>query len=136
MELQLVTPLIPALLLGKLHQFVEFSAAAEVQVALLDAPVLDLLTKQDYAEPLHQVDFAREVKVENVAEKAWVAVKVVLHLGGAEVVAELQDGFFGATTQEATQAGLRELFQNAVLHSLLETPDVDINKAIIRAVRM
>lgn len=80
------------------------------------------------------MNFTRKVKIENVTKKMRIAIKVVLHINWTEVVTELQDGLFGVTAQEASQACLRESFQNCASHSLFEAPDVDINEAVIRAV--
>ena len=70
--------LLAHLLVHVLLALVVLVLAAGLQVQLVDAPVLQVVTESEHAHLLHQVEFARAIKVEDGAEGARMTVEEVL----------------------------------------------------------
>lgn len=64
--------------------------AAGLQVDFVDAPVVKLLAEAQRAHLLHHVQSPSAVEVEDGGEGAWMAVKEVLVVVEAVVVAHLE----------------------------------------------
>ncbi|KAF3850008.1 hypothetical protein F7725_019727 [Dissostichus mawsoni] len=125
--LLVVAPHIPVSVVNVLLPLVVPVAAAGAQVELLDPPVLDLLAEGEDAHLLHHVDMSRVVEVEHTKENLGIPVEVVLLLGRAVVVTQLQDGRLALAAQQTGQACVREAEQHIQIHVVPKPPHVEVD---------
>lgn len=99
--------------------------AARFQVDFVDAPVVELLAEAERAHLLHHVQPPSTVEVEDGGEGAWVAVKEVLVVVEAVVVAYLEQRIVCVAVAELAQPRAGQAVQGTPKHLVRQTPDVE-----------